>query len=115
MARTAASWQIEVDALQAEIEEKAEYIAALEGDIADLKRQVAKFDDMAVQFEQGGFDKVVHGLKEQLQGLQNQFFNENADKVSWMRSAKYWKAQALKLGWVHPDEHRQQALGDGGR
>lgn len=96
----------DVDALRAEIEEKEDYIASLEAEVDELKRQVARYDEMAVQYEQGGFDKVIAGKDEVIRGLETRLYSESADKASWMRLAKakdksivFYKAEAEKRGY----------------
>jgi hypothetical protein len=94
----------DVDALRAEIEEKDEYIASLEADVADLKRQIAKYDDMIVQFEQGGFDKIIAGKDEEIRVLETRFYSTNADMISWKKKAA-WEIKE-KLRYKHEAEKR---------
>lgn len=94
----------DVDALRAEIEEKDEYIASLEAEVADLKRQVAKYDDMIVQFEQGGFDKIIAGKDEEIRVLETRFYSTNADMISWKKKAA-WEIKE-KLRYKHEAEKR---------
>lgn len=103
----------EVEALRAEIEEKDEYIASLEAENADLKRRIAKFDDMVVQYEKGGFDKVIAGLKEEIRVLETRLYAESADKASWMKLAKgkdksiaFYKAEAERRGYTDPKTNK---------
>lgn len=94
----------DVDALRAEIEEKDEYIASLEAEVADLKRKVAKYDDMIVQFEQGGFDKIIAGKDEEIRVLETRFYSTNADMISWKKKAA-WEIKE-KLRYKHEAEKR---------
>lgn len=94
----------DVDALRAEIAEKDEYIASLEAEVADLKRQITKFDDMVVQYEQGGFEKVVAGKDEEIRVLETRLYSTNADMVSWKKKAA-WEIKE-KLRYKHEAEKR---------
>jgi hypothetical protein len=58
---------------------------------------------MRVQFEQGGFEKVVADKDEEIRVLLTRVETESRDKVSYMRSADYWKAEAQKLGYGDDD------------
>lgn len=81
-----------------DIEELRNIIAAQVEEIADLRRTVAKYDDMAVEYERGGFDNVITGLKERIGVLQLQVVRESKEKVKNLRSAEYWKKKALEAG-----------------
>jgi hypothetical protein len=96
----------EVDALKAELAEKNEYIAAVETDLADARRQIAKYDDMVVQYERGGFEQVIAGKDEEIRVLETRLFTESADKASWMKMAKarektiaFYKGEAERRGY----------------
>lgn len=96
----------QLEALRAEIEEKDEYIAALEAENAELKRQVAKFDEMIVQYERGGFDAVIAGKDEEIRVLETRLYAESADKASWIKLAKakdksiaFYRMEAEKRGY----------------
>lgn len=90
---------VDVDALTAEVEELREANAALEAEVAALKADNAKWEAMRIQFEQGGFEKVIAGKDEEIRGLESRLYRESADKASWMRSAKSWQAKAIELGY----------------
>lgn len=81
------------------IAELEEAVRVLEADNEALKTDNAKFSDMRVQFEQGGFDKVVAGKDEVIRGLETRLYRESEDKAGYMRLAKHWENQAKKLGW----------------
>ncbi len=99
------------DALNAKVEEQADYIAALELDLAAAKTAVAKFDDMAVQFEKGGFEAVIATKDEQIRVLRGQVEDESADKAQWHRTAEFWKKQAMALGFVPSNQKVAEDLG----
>lgn len=101
-----------IAALEAERDELREENAALTTDIADLQRRLATFDDMAVQFEQGGFDAVKATLEERIRNLQRQVETESADKVAWKRKADFWKKQAIALGYVSPNSQTEMNEAD---
>ncbi len=71
----------------------------LETENATLKAENKHYGEMKVQWEAGGYEQVIAGKDEVIRGLETRLYSENADKVSWMRSAKWWKEQAIKLGW----------------
>lgn len=87
----------------AELDELREANAALTDDVGRLTAEVAKYDGMRVQFEQGGFEKVIAGKDEEIRILKIQVETESRDKAGWKKSADYWKAEAQKLGWSDPD------------
>jgi hypothetical protein len=74
-------------------------VAALTGEIGALKEENARFDDMRVQYEQGGFDKVIAGKDEEIRVLKARLAQESEDKAGWMRKAKSWQKRAQELGW----------------
>src|SRR5690606_11731518 len=92
------------DALNAKVEEQAEYITSLEAEAADLKSRFTQFDDMVVQWEQGGFEAVIATKDERIRALQRQVEDISADRASLAKSRDYWKKQALALGYVSPNE-----------
>ncbi|WP_349009425.1 hypothetical protein [Mesorhizobium sp. CN2-181] len=81
------------------IAELEQAVRVLEDDNEALKADNARFSDMRVQFEQGGFDKVVAGKDEVIRGLETRLYRESEDKAGYMRLAKHWENQAKKLGW----------------
>ncbi len=50
-----------------------------------------------------GFEAVIAGKDEEIRVLQTRVYRESEDKVGWKRSADYWKAEALKLGYADKD------------
>lgn len=84
------------------IAELREHIAVVEAENTKLKTENGKYEAMRVQFEQGGFEKVVAGKDEELRVAREQLALENADKITWMGKAKHWKREAERLGW-RPD------------
>lgn len=97
----------ELEAVRAELAEREEEAGALRKDVAGLNARLAKFEDMRVQYENGGFDKIVEGKDEQIRVLRRQVETESADKAAWKR--KYdgmrkdrdaWKERALAAGYV---------------
>jgi hypothetical protein len=94
---------VNVEALIAENEELREANAALEADLATAKADNAKWEAMRVQYEQGGFEKVIAGKDEEIRVLLSGKEIESRDKAAWAKKAKYWKDEALKLGWKNGD------------
>lgn len=91
---------VDVEAMEAELEQARETIASLEAEVAALKADNAKWEDMRVQFEQGGFEAVIAGKDEEIRVLETRLYRESEDKASWKKSADYWKSEAIKLGWT---------------
>jgi len=79
--------------------ELIDHVAALEADIVAYVAELKTFRDMKVQFEQGGYDKVVAGKDEVIRALETRVYSESAGKAEWMRKAKFWEKQARDLGW----------------
>jgi len=90
---------VDVEALTAELEELREANAALEADLAAARAELKKFEDMRVQFDQGGFDKVIADKDILIQDLQSRVYSESGDKASWMKLSKFWEREAKKLGY----------------
>ncbi|MBI1621476.1 hypothetical protein [Aquamicrobium zhengzhouense] len=101
---------VDVEALRAEIEELREANAALETDVARLTAENKLYGEMKVQFAQGGFDKVIAGKDAEISALESRLYRESEDKASWMKSAKYWNAQAIKHGYSRNTEIDLQTL-----
>jgi len=104
-------------ALRAELEEKADWIEGLEEANGDLRRQVARYDDMVVLYEQGGFDAVVAAKDEEIRVLETRFYSTNADMDSWRRKANWeareklrYKQEAEQRGYVEPDAAERARL-----
>lgn len=87
------------DALQAELEELREANVSLTAEVEDLKAELKKFDEMRVQYERGGFEKVIADKDEEIRVLQTRLYTESGDKAKWMNLSKYWQAEAMKLGF----------------
>jgi hypothetical protein len=109
----------DIEALRAELEEKSEYIASLEVENADLKRKIVKFDDMVIQYEQGGFEKVIAGKDEEIRVLETRLYAESADKASWVKLSKakdksiaFYKVEAEKRGYS--DDAKNQGNSEAG-
>lgn len=94
---------VDVEALIAEVEGLREAKAALEAKVTELTADNAKWQAMRIQFEQGGFEKVIAGKDAVISGLETRLYGESQDKASWMKSAKYWQEEARKLGWKNGD------------
>lgn len=90
---------------------------SLESEVAELKAENKCFGEMKVQFDQGGFEKVVAGKDEEIRVLKTRVYRESQDKASWARAAKWWKEQAIKQGWTKDivipfDEPKDEAFAD---
>jgi hypothetical protein len=76
-----------------------EEVRVLDAENASFRAEIAKFGPMRVQFEQGGFEKILADKDEVIRTLETRLYSESADKASWMKSAKYWQEQAKNLGF----------------
>ncbi|PSJ64543.1 ParB N-terminal domain-containing protein [Kumtagia ephedrae] len=93
----------DIDRLTDRITELEEQVSALETENAELKAEIAKYGEMRVQFEQGGFEKVLADKDEEIRVLKTRVARESEDKDSWRRSANAWKKKAESLGTVSID------------
>ncbi len=106
----------DVEAVTAERDELREENAALKADLAERDATITKFDDMAVQYEKGGFEAVIATKDERIRVLQRQVEDISADRASLARSRDFWMKQAKGLGYVSPnsevvDEEPQRVVG----
>ncbi|MER9691969.1 hypothetical protein NKJ16_08525 [Mesorhizobium sp. M0179] len=81
------------------VAELEELVRGLEADNASLKAANAKFADMWVQYQQGGFEVVIAGKDEEIRTLNARLIQESEDKAGWMKRAKGWQKRATDLGW----------------
>ncbi|RVD26600.1 MULTISPECIES: hypothetical protein [unclassified Mesorhizobium] len=79
--------------------ELEEHVRIVEAENADLKAENAKFGDMWVQYQKGGFDAVIAGKDEEIRSLNARLIQESEDKAGWMKRAKSWQKRATDLGW----------------
>lgn len=87
-----------IEFLLDEIEELRNVIADQKSEIDQLRDALAKYDDMAVEYERGGFEEVISGLNQRIANLQRQVERESAEKVKNLRSADRWRKKAIKAG-----------------
>lgn len=85
------------------ISELEESVRVLEAEADLLRAENKLYSEMKVQFAQGGFDKVIAGKDAEISALETRLYRESEDKASWMKSARYWQAEAKKLGWSNGD------------
>lgn len=88
-----------VEELEAENVELRQENADLKTENAALRTDGAKWDGMRVQFEIGGFEKVIADKDEVIRVLETRVERESRDKVSWMNSAKFLHKELHKLGY----------------
>ena len=93
--------------------ELMDHVSELETDIRGYVAELRTFRDMKVQFEQGGFDKVVAGKDEEIRVLKEQVYSESADKIAAVnevaalkRKRDYWMGEAKRLGWAPPTDKK---------
>ncbi|WP_116654850.1 hypothetical protein [Pelagibacterium sediminicola] len=84
--------------LLSEIEELRNINEDQKAEIDQLRETLTKYDDMVVEYERGGFEEVVEGLRERIANLQRQVERESEEKVRNLRSAEYWKKKAIEAG-----------------
>ena len=87
------------DAIRAERDELREAVQSYRQEITDLKAEVKKFAEMKAEYEKGGFEEVIRGKDEVIRAQATRIEAESRDKASWKRSADFWKAEAIKLGY----------------
>jgi len=85
--------------LEERIAELEEAVRVLEEENAALKAENKLFSEMKAEWEKGGFEEVIRGKDEVIRAQATRIETESRDKASWKRSADYWKAEAVKLGW----------------
>jgi hypothetical protein len=72
----------------------------LEAENETLRAENKTYREMKVQFEQGGFDKVIAGKDEEIRVLLTRVESESQEKVSNLRSADRWRKRAIDLGYT---------------
>lgn len=85
--------------LRDRVAELEEAVRVLEAENASYRAEIEKFGPMRVQFEQGGFEKILSDKDEVIRVSEERKFSESADAAYWRGKAKYWQAEAQKLGW----------------
>lgn len=81
------------------IAELEETVASLEKENAALKAENQKFSEMKVEYAKGGFAEVIAGKDEVIRSQKTRIESESQEKVKNLRSAEYWKREAINLGW----------------
>lgn len=81
------------------IAELEEANRVLEAEAEELRAENKLYREMKVQFDQGGFQKVIADKDEEIRVLLTRVASESADKVRWAKSAKWWKNKALEAGY----------------
>lgn len=90
---------IDVEALTAELEELREANTALEAELTKVKAENAKWEAMRVQFEQGGFEKVIAGKDEEIRVLKTRVSSESQEKVRNLNSFNWAMKKLSELGF----------------
>lgn len=90
---------VDAVAMQTEIDELREYAAALERDVAELKAENKKFEEMRLQWERGGFQEIIADKDEQIRVLNTRVSAESREKRRNLNSMEWWKAKAIDLGY----------------
>lgn len=78
-------------------------VAAIEADNARLADENKRFSEMKALFDRDGVKAVIAAKDEEIRVLKTRVEAESRDKASWKRSADYWKAEAMKLGWSNDE------------
>lgn len=81
------------------VAELEEMLSALSTDNEILEAENRVFEEMKVQWHLGGFDAVIVGKNEEIRALLTRVASESREKAKNLRSAEYWKAEAIKLGY----------------
>lgn len=94
------------------IAELEEQVRILERDYEEVITENKKFGEMRALYQKGGFDAVVASKDEIIRVAETRIYGESEEKVRWMNSAKYWKKQALALGWKPKNGVEADPMGD---
>lgn len=81
-----------------DIEELRNIIEDQETEIADLKTRLATYDDMAMEYERGGYEPIIDGLKQRISTLRRQVERESQAKVAALRASERHRKRAFALG-----------------
>lgn len=81
------------------VAELEEAVSALSADNDVLEAENRMFEEMKAQWRAGGFQAVIAGKNEEIRALLTRVAAESREKAKNYRSAEYWKAEALKLGY----------------
>lgn len=96
------------------IAELKEAVAALTADNARLADENKRFGEMKALFAKGGFEAVVAAKDEEIRVLKSRVETESGDKAGWAKKAKFWKNEAVKLGYssdlIIPLDDDQEAM-----
>jgi hypothetical protein len=87
------------DELVDRVVELENIVEDLTAENAKLKADAKKYDDMLMQYERGGFEEIIAGLKVQLAALEKTKALESQEKVRNLNSADYWRKIAIGLGF----------------
>ncbi|MER8979274.1 hypothetical protein [Mesorhizobium sp. M0870] len=82
-----------------QVAELQEAVRVLENEAQTLRAENAKFSDMWVQYQKGGFEAVIAGKDEEIRVLKTRVYRESEDKAGWAKVSKFWRKQAVKLGY----------------
>lgn len=78
--------------------------ASLTAENERLAAENKLYSEMKAEFEKGGFAEVIAGKDEVIRGQAARLESESAEKVKNLRSADFWKAEAVKLGWSNVED-----------
>jgi hypothetical protein len=81
------------------VAELEETVSVLSADNEILEAENRLFEDMKAQWQAGGFAAVIDGKNEEIRALLVRVASESREKAKNFRSAEYWKAEAIKLGY----------------
>jgi hypothetical protein len=81
------------------VTELEETVSALAADNEILEAENRLFEEMKAQWQVGGFEAVIAGKDEEIRALLTRVASESREKAKNLRSAEYWKAEAVKLGY----------------
>lgn len=101
--RSAPSRDFVMAGLQAELDEVKEAYKALAEEHSALQAAFAKLDGMRVQYEIGGFAKVIEDKDREIHDLATRVATESRDKVAYLRKLEFWKGEAKRLGYDDED------------
>ncbi|RUM95170.1 hypothetical protein EET67_24790 [Pseudaminobacter arsenicus] len=82
------------------IAELEEAVRVLEAEAETLRAENKLYGEMKVQYEQGGFEKVIAGKDEEIRALLTRVESESQEKVRNLRAADRWRKRAIELGYT---------------
>lgn len=85
--------------LEDRIAELEEALRVLEAENAELKAENKLYGEMKVQFQQGGFAKVIADKDEEIRVLETRLYSESEEKIKNLNTLTWAMKKLSELGW----------------